>query len=885
MEPFKAIVNIIYPSNTKMESKAKLNLLKRIESEAQTKWENNKAFQSNVNTNMPKYMATFPFPYVNGRPHLGHGLTLTKADFATRAMKLHGFNTLFPFGFHGTGMPIVACAKKLELELKNGDRQGKQGKILTDMEVPDSDLEKFTDPNYWLKYFPEKTIEDVTAIGASVDFRRSFVTTSLNPHFDKFVTWQFNKLKAKNLITYGKRYVIYSAKDGQPCADHDRSSGEGVNPVCYEIEFVEKNKTYVVSTRMEYEDGAQVKYYYNPALTYVLFEYNNMKFIVQSTAYQNIRYQLDDTVVIDENVDVKSYIPEVTSCKLIRSTGIYTGEKPANLKQNLTKGISSHFKYYEPETDVVSRSGDICVVSLTNQWFINYGNEILKEKVNHFINTKSKCQDKVIIKQLHTCSNWLDEWPCSRHYGLGTILPGTEYVIDSLSDSTIYMSYYTIAHLIRQIPSEQINDDLFNCVFLDGPVTENIKEFETTIQEMIMEFKYWYPVNLRVSGKDLVNNHLTMALYNHVAIWDSDIYCPEEYAINGYMLLNGKKMAKSEGNFMTLKEAVNKYGADATRLTFAEGEGMEDSDFSELSANANIMRLASEREWFIDAIEYVGKTADENKEYADLHPYDFWDNVFSTELDIALSAAKNNFLSHKFRKAVVEGFYSMLAAKDQYRSMKPDNMNRKILVKFIEYALVVIQPICPHWVENLWDICSKNNVKISQRWCDITNEIKHDNGIYYYRYYSVILNNIKNQINSALAKQQKKNKAKINKIIVTVINNYTDTEKELIEYVSKYDQSTKWNDYISPVIKKADKKYIGDYGKFMTYVKSQMELYGSNWTKWIENSIEFSLVSKWLPIIMENSGTVTADITCSLEDKAENHKFKHGPGYPIVAFE
>eukprot|EP01040_Poterioochromonas_malhamensis_P011910 gene11910-12995_t len=44
--------------------------------------------------------------------------------------------------------------------------------------------------------------------------------------------------------------------------------------------------------------------------------------------------------------------------------------------------------------------------------------------------------------------DWLKEWACSREFGLGTKLPWDQkWVIDSLSDSTIYMAYYTIAHL------------------------------------------------------------------------------------------------------------------------------------------------------------------------------------------------------------------------------------------------------------------------------------------------------------------------------------------------------------------------------------------------------------------------------------------------------
>ena len=45
---------------------------------------------------------------------------------------------------------------------------------------------------------------------------------------------------------------------------------------------------------------------------------------------------------------------------------------------------------------------------------------------------------------------WLKEWGCSRNTGLGTKVPwDKQFVIESLSDSTIYMAYYTIAHQLQ----------------------------------------------------------------------------------------------------------------------------------------------------------------------------------------------------------------------------------------------------------------------------------------------------------------------------------------------------------------------------------------------------------------------------------------------------
>ena len=59
---------------------------------------------------------------------------------------------------------------------------------------------------------------------------------------------------------------------------------------------------------------------------------------------------------------------------------------------------------------------------------------------------------------------------------------------------------------------------------------------------------YWYPVDLRVSGKDLVPNHLTYFLYNHAAVWPEpdrgSELCkwPGAVRANGHLMLNSEKV-------------------------------------------------------------------------------------------------------------------------------------------------------------------------------------------------------------------------------------------------------------------------------------------------------------------------------------------------------
>jgi cysteinyl-tRNA synthetase len=64
-------------------------------------------------------------------------------------------------------------------------------------------------------------------------------------------------------------------------------------------------------------------------------------------------------------------------------------------------------------------------------------------------------------------------------------------------------------------------------------------------------------MDLRVSAKDLIKNHLTMALYNHAAIWEDsgNDMMPKSYFTNGMVVVDGQKMSKSTGNFLMLEES------------------------------------------------------------------------------------------------------------------------------------------------------------------------------------------------------------------------------------------------------------------------------------------------------------------------------------------
>lgn len=60
---------------------------------------------------------------------------------------------------------------------------------------------------------------------------------------------------------------------------------------------------------------------------------------------------------------------------------------------------------------------------------------------------------------------WLREWACSRSYGLGSKLPwDQQFLVESLSDSTIYMSYYTLCHLLHGTRARVLHLQHFQCL-------------------------------------------------------------------------------------------------------------------------------------------------------------------------------------------------------------------------------------------------------------------------------------------------------------------------------------------------------------------------------------------------------------------------------------
>ena len=283
-----------------------------------------------------------------------------------------------------------------------------------------------------------------------------------------------------------------------------------------------------------------------------------------------------------EQATQRSCIKRVHGGVLKESCGPYAGKSVREAKDILIKdfkemGVADSM--YDLSEPVVCRCMTSCIVKiLSDQWFLNYSDAAWKAKAKEVVAQMNVYPDSA-KPWFNTVIDWLREWACARTTGFGTPLPwGKGWIIETLSDSTVYMAFYTVNKHIKQygIKAESLTPEVFDYIFYGkGNLVDLSKAvgIQTHLLDaMRAEFLYWYPFDLRNSAKELVPNHLSFCIFHHAALFPPE-HWPKGIGVNGMLMVEGQGMHKSKGNFITMKGAVEKYGADATRCGLLLGSG------------------------------------------------------------------------------------------------------------------------------------------------------------------------------------------------------------------------------------------------------------------------------------------------------------------------
>ncbi len=752
---------------------------------------------------------------MNGFLHIGRLFTYLRGEVLARYKRMNGYNVLFPFGFHCTGSPIVNAAKRIA--------EGEEGQtsILLKMGIDENLIPNFADPVYWTEFFPRMTKIHLQDMGMSIDWRRSFITTSLNPHYDRFIQWQFETLRERNYVIKGAHPVIWCSCCQNPVSDHSRLEGEGETPQEFTLLKFSLGTEYLMAATLRPETVyGQTNLWIDPDETYVRARVGDEVWIVSAPCAQKLSDQEKDveplgTVEGSELIGKTAVAPVIDRPLLIlpsafcdpdKGTGIVTsvpsdapddwmglfdlqhdasllekhglckediiaiepvsilsskgwGPLPAKEicekmgvrnqhdREKLTKAKKEIYKsgfytgvmneacgeyvglsveeakerikqmmidtgkadiMYEPSGTIICRCLTKCTVKIVrNQYFMAYGDPEWKALVHKCVDNMGFVPE-VIRKQFEYVVDWLNNWACTRKVGLGTSLPwDDEWMIESLSDSTIYMAFYTIAHKITEIDPERLDKKFFDYVFFGKGTPEeaadSIGKDASFAQELHDEFNYWYPIDIRTSGKDLIQNHLAFCLFNHAALFP-ERHWPRAMGVNGWLMVDKEKMSSSKGNVFTSDDMRGKYGADVVRIGLMfSGEGVDDPNWETNFVETMGDRLES---WYHFAQEYYSKGR------SDTRYIDRWFESVAVTIVSEVGDAIENMM---YRTAIQKGYFDFQRALKWYLR-RTDVPNKALISKAIEVQTLMLAPFCPHIAEEIWEMIGKEGFISAAPW-------------------------------------------------------------------------------------------------------------------------------------------------------------------------
>ena len=788
----------------------------------QRRWEEAHIFEADPDPKRPKCFVTFPYPYMNGLLHIGHAFTAARVDAYARYKRMRGYNVLFPWAWHWTGATIAGQCERL----KRGDPE--MVRIMVEVnKVPLEELERLKDPVAMAKYFTERGRKAVKRIGFSIDWRREFHTTSEHPHYNRFIEWQYKKLRELGYVVRGTHPVVWCPSCESFVGDHDRLEGEGVRPEEFTLmkfplagsgEGSSGGPTYLVAATFRPETIFGVtNLWLNPDVEYVEARVDGETWVISREAVAKLadqgksvevlrafkgaelmgktclnpidgrelpilpgwfvdpdyatgvvysvpahapydylalrdlkrqpevlrRFGVDPAIldkiepismielegfgdfpaielveqmgVVDqhdpkaEDATKEIYKREFHEGRLKPICGEYAGYLVREIKAKLiqdfkARGIADSM--WELPARVVCRCGMKCRVKLLqDQWFLKYSDPGWKEKAKECV-SRMAIYPEAARAWFYEVIDWYLDWPCARKMGLGTPLPwDPEWLVETLSDSTVYMAFYTVMRAIRAygIKPEQLTEEVFDYVFLGRgdprEIAARVGLKERVLKEMREEFLYWYPVDLRNSAKELVPNHLTFFIFQHVALWPPELW-PRAVGVNGMVMVEGRPMSKRFGNFVPIEEAVETYGADATRCALLLGaEGMDDPDWRAEGVRAVKENLEAFYNLARDLLEATSKQGDSGEPGQP-------ERWLLSVLQAHIKTVSNALEELRTRTALATAFYEVWNDLRWYLRRKGGaaRAHGPIIREVLSVWVRLMAPFAPHVCEEIWEL-------------------------------------------------------------------------------------------------------------------------------------------------------------------------------------
>ncbi len=534
-------------------------------------WEEKKYFHAEVDRSKKPFTIVMPPPNITGQLHMGHAFDNTMQDILIRFKRMQGYNALWQ---PGTDHAAIATEVKVIEHLKS------QGIEKADL-GREGFLEKCWD---WRKEYGSRIISQLKKLGSSADWDRERFT--MDPGCSKAVEEVFINLYNKGLIYKGNRIINWCPVCKTSISDaeviHENQAGHFWH-MKYEIVGEPGRYVEFATTRPEtmlgdtavavnpnddrYKDiiGKKVMLpFVNREIPIIADEYVDMEFgtgVVKITPAHDPndfevgkRHGLEVINVLNDDATINSICPQFEGMDRYEARKIIV-EKMDEM------GLLVKIEDHEHNVGTHDRCKTTVEPMVKPQWFVAM-EELAKPAIKAIKTGELKFVPRSFDK---TYLHWLEnirDWCISRQLWWGHRIPA--YYCDDCGEMVVSRE---AVHTCPKCGGKMHQDE----DTLDTWFSSALWPFSTLgWPDNTEDLDYFYPTDVLVTGYDIIFFWVIRMVFSGYAHTGK---CPfNTVLIHGLIRDDqGRKMSKSLGNGIDPLEVIDKYGADALRLTIITG--------------------------------------------------------------------------------------------------------------------------------------------------------------------------------------------------------------------------------------------------------------------------------------------------------------------------
>ena len=550
---------------------------KGLEDRLYQKWLDKKYFHAEVDKTKKPFTIVIPPPNITGQLHMGHALDNTMQDILIRYKRMQGYNALWQPGTdHASIATEVRIIEKLKEEGITKEDLGREGFLKRAWE--------------WKKEYGGRIIGQLKKLGSSCDWDRERFT--MDEGCNKAVTEVFCKMHEKGWIYKGSRIINWCPVCNTSISDAEVEYQEQAGhfwhikyPLVDEdgkpskTEFLEfattRPETMLGDTavavnpndlRYTYLKGRQVWLpIVNKPIPVVEDEYVDMEF---GTGVVKITPAHDPN---DFEVGKRHNLPEVNimndDATINENGGKYEGLDRYEARKQIVKeleaeGLLVKIEDYSHNVGTHDRCKTTIEPMIKQQWFVKM-DELIRPAVEA---VKSGEIELIPERMDKTYFNWTDnirDWCISRQLWWGHRIPA--YYCDECGEIVVARKMPEVCPKCGCTHFTQDPDTL------DTWFSSALWPFSTLgWPEMTEDLKYFYPTDVLVTGYDIIFFWVIRMIFSGYEQMGEKPF--KTVLFHGLVRdSQGRKMSKSLGNGIDPLEIIDKYGADALRLTLITG--------------------------------------------------------------------------------------------------------------------------------------------------------------------------------------------------------------------------------------------------------------------------------------------------------------------------